>query len=410
MWRWSHIEKSKIGALSDYQLDSCRPRHAPVIHQCAIAQYRATLTLAGFTPAPEQGPRAQNFPVPAGSNRGKEIFAPGEEIWMKRIIFVYVVLAATAAVLGAQQASQPSPYAGTSNPPPDDTISTPAPEPTPEAKPSPSHYTPAQPQAQRSLDGSLYAVPTNDAPANTAPANSMPANTNPHNQADGTDDGIVQVAPDASAAPALNERAITSDPDGDIVHPAPLPPGTLGEGAVIRVRLMDRISTAMNQNGDPFRTRVVSDVMQDGQVLIPAGAEIDGKVDSVSSGHFAGHGSMRLHPEVVILADGSRFRLYADTTGAPGSNDRVGGEGAITPGSRLKKVGIEYGTVTGAGIVTGAIIAGPGGALAGGIIGASVITVHLLVNHPQATLDDGAVLLFTLNEPLQLVPAAQTGN
>jgi hypothetical protein len=261
------------------------------------------------------------------------------------------------------------------------------------AAPQPTQQN-AQP-AQRSLDGSLYSIPANGA--------------------DGTDDGIVQVAPDASAPPALNPRAArvysaSSDPDGDIVHPGPLPPGTLGEGAVIRVRLMDHLSTAMNQSGDAFRTRVVSDVIQDGQVLIPAGAEIDGKVDSVSSGHFAGHGSMRLQPEFVILADGSRFHLYADTTGAPGSNDRIGGEGNLTPGSRMKKVGIEYGAATGAGVVTGAIIGGPGGALAGGIIGASVITVHLLMDHPQATLDDGAVLLFTLNEPLHLVAAAQTGN
>ncbi|MGB8029216.1 MAG: hypothetical protein WCF30_06075 [Terracidiphilus sp.] len=324
---------------------------------------------------------------------------------MKRTVVVYVVLAATAAVLGAQQASQSSPYTGTSNPPPDDTITTPEAQAAPIAKPSPSHPMVAQPSAQaqpgqRSLDGSLYTIPTDNIPAKNMQAS----------QADGTDDGIVQVAPDNSAAPALNERMATSDPDGDIVHPAPLPPGTLGEGAVIRVRLMDRLSTAMNENGNPFRTRVVSDVMQDGQVLIPAGAEIDGKVDSVSSGHFAGHGSMRLQPEFVILADGSRFHLYAQTTGAPGSNDRVGGEGAITPGSRIKKVGIEYGAATGAGVVTGAIVAGPGGALAGGIIGASVITVHLLVDHPQATLEDGAVLLFTLNEPLHLVPAAQTGN
>jgi len=336
---------------------------------------------------------------------------------MKRNIFVYALfayalLAATAALLGAQQSSQPDgPYVGRSSPPPDDTITTPEPPLAPVAKPSPSHPMYAQPAApqqaqqtahpaQRSLDGSLYTLPAN--------------------AADGTDDGIVQVAPDASATPALNSRAAaidhvradsaSSDPDGDIVHPAPLPPGTLGEGAVIRVRLMDRLSTAMNQSGDPFRTRVVSDVMQDGQVLIPAGAEIDGKVDSVSSGHFAGHGSMRLQPEFVILADGSRFHLYADTTGAPGSNDRIGGEGNVTPGSRMKKVGIEYGAATGAGVVTGAIVGGPGGALAGGIIGASVITVHLLIDHPQATLDDGAVLLFTLNEPLHLVAAAQTGN
>ena len=323
---------------------------------------------------------------------------------MKWTVFVFGVLAAAAALMGAQQASQSSPYEGTSSPPPDDTITTPAPQPTPVAKPSPSRPMVAQPDAQpqpaaqpapRSLDGSLYTIPANQGPANPA---------------DGTDDGIVQVAPDTSALPALNERAAASDPDGDIVHPAPLPPGTLGEGAVIRVRLMDRLSTAMNQSGDTFRTRVVSDVIQDGQVLIPAGAEIDGKVASVSSGHLGGHGSMRLQPEVVILADGSRFHLYAQTSGAPGSNDRVGSEGAITPGSRLKKAGIEYGGATGAGVVTGAIVGGPGGALAGGIIGASVITVHLLMDHPQATLDDGAVLLFTLNEPLHLVPAAQTGN
>ena len=69
----------------------------------------------------------------------------------------------------------------------------------------------------------------------------------------------------------------------------------------------------MNETGETFRTRVASDVIQDGQVLIPAGSEIDGKVDSVSSGHFAGHGSMRLQPEMVILPDGSRFHLYAET-------------------------------------------------------------------------------------------------
>jgi hypothetical protein len=347
---------------------------------------------------------------------------------MKRTILVVGVLAAAAALLGAQQASQPNPYAGTSNPPPDDTITTPAPETAPVAKPSPSHPMAAQPDAQsqpaadpqaqtahHSLDGSLYTIPANQGPANSGPADQGPANSIPANGADGTDDGIVQVAPDTSAAPALNQRAAVSDParsdpDGDIVHPGPLPPGTLGEGAVIRVRLMDRLSTAMNQSGDAFRTRVVSDVMQDGQVLIPAGSEIDGKVAAVSSGHFGGHGSMHLQPETVILADGSRFHLYADTSGAPGSNDRVGSEGAITPGSRMKKVGLEYGGATGAGVVTGAIIGGPGGALAGGIIGASVITVHLLMDHPQATLDDGAVLLFTLNESLHLVPAAQTGN
>jgi hypothetical protein len=103
----------------------------------------------------------------------------------------------------------------------------------PDAQPQPA----AEPQAQtapRSLDGSLYTIPASQGPANPA---------------DGTDDGIVQVAPDTSAAPALNQRPAANDPDSDIVHPAPLPPGTLGEGAVIRVRLLDRLSTARPATG-----------------------------------------------------------------------------------------------------------------------------------------------------------------
>ncbi len=228
--------------------------------------------------------------------------------------------------------------------------------------------------------------------------------------ADGTDDGIVAIAPGEPDRPALSQRAPMNDADGDIVHPGPRPAGQLGEGATIRVRLLTRLSTSDSQSGEKFRSRVASDVIQDGQILIPAGAEIDGTVISVSSGHAGGHGSMHLRPESVILADGSRFRIYAQLSSAPGTSNRVNGEGGVSPGSQLKKDGIEYGGAVGAGVITGGILGGPGGALAGTIIGAGVITVHLILSHPQATLDSGTVLLFTLNEPLNLAPAATSGN
>jgi len=319
---------------------------------------------------------------------------------MKRNIFVFALFAATAAALAAQQPSQQNPYEGTSNPPPDTMITTPEAQPAPTPKPSPSTYAqpaaPAQPQP--------YAQPVPQ-PATAAAPQRYAA------PGDGTDDGIVQVAPDADAPqPALNRRAVMTDPDGDIVHPAPLAPGEIGEGTEIRVRLLDGLSTAESRPGEAFRTRVASDVVQGGQVLIPAGAEIDGQIASVSTGHTGGHGSMRLQPETVILPDGSRFHLYAELTGAPGSRARVGSEGGVTPGSQLKKDGIEYGGAVGAGAVTGAILGGPGGALAGTIIGAGVITAHLLINHPQATLESGTVLLFTLDQPLNLVAAPTSGN
>jgi hypothetical protein len=155
---------------------------------------------------------------------------------------------------------------------------------------------------------------------------------------------------------------------------------------------------------------VASDVLQGGEVLIPAGAEIDGRVVEVSSGHAAGYGTMRLQPETVILADGTRFRLHAETTGTPGSRTHVVGEGTIRPDSRAKRDGIEFGGAVGAGVVTGAIVAGPVGALTGGLIGAGAVTVHLLVSHPQATLESGTTLLFTLTERLNMVPATWSRN
>lgn len=341
---------------------------------------------------------------------------------MKRNMLVFALLAATAVSLSAQQPSKPSPYSGTSSPPPDTTIETsepvqdnsgkppagitgyeqPAPIPIPSqaAQPSPE---PA-PQAAQPLP----ATRPMPQPAANMPAPADVAGANP---ADGTDDGIVMVAPGGPEQPVLNERdGSMSDPDADIVHPQAMQPGEVGYGATIRVRLLDTISSAYSRDGERFRTEVASDVIQNGQVLIPAGSEIDGTVVGVSSGRTGGHGSMRLRPETVVMPDGSHFHIYAELSGAPGSTVRINDEGGVSPGSQLKKDGIEYGGAVGAGAVTGAILAGPGGALAGTIIGAGVITAHLLVSHPQATLDHGTVLLFTLNEPLNLVPATQTGN
>jgi hypothetical protein len=326
------------------------------------------------------------------------------EIRMKRSILVCALMVAAAASLGAQQADQ---YQGTSKPPSNDAIVSEVPvEAAPlqaalpdQAKPSPAHryVEPApQPMAQPEDQVQVQAQAGQYAPANTA-------------HADGTDDGIVQVAPDPPAGPSLSQR-VANDPDGDIVHPASLGPNELGEGTAIRVRLINAVSTAFSEEGESFKSRVASDVVQDGRVLIPAGSEIDGRVTHISSGSFGGHGSMHLVPETVTLPDGSRYRMFGQVTAAPGSNTRVGNEGSINPGSRVKRNSIEYGGAVGAGAVTGAVIGGPAGALAGSIIGAGVITAHLLISHPQATLDEGTYLQFMLTERLNLVPAAANGN
>lgn len=314
---------------------------------------------------------------------------------MKRSVWTCALLLVTAVAVAAQQPTSSDPYVGTSNPPPDSTITTPVPQPL--AKPSPAHPMVAQPTPalpEQSI-GLRSLVPQTAAKQRAA------------EPADGTDDGIVQVAPGTaagdSAEPVLNQRFSSNDPDGDIVHPAPLPPGELGEGTMIRARLLNELSTGLAHDGDTFRAKVASDVYRGNQVLIPAGSEIDGTVAHVSTGHFGGHGSMVLRPQTVILPDGSKYRMYAQVWGTPGSNTNVGSEGTITPGSRLKKDGIIYGGGVGTGALAGAALGGPAGALAGSVVAAGAVTVHLLMDHPQAKLAEGTVLEFALTQPLNLV-------
>jgi hypothetical protein len=309
---------------------------------------------------------------------------------MNRPVLVVVFFAAATASLVAQQANQAAPYQGTSAPPPDDTIITDADQPQPQAKP------PAGVPLNAPADSA--AQPAQATRAFPAPA---PAMVNP--------------AMRANTAPPLDSANFAStpagdDPDGDIVHPAPLAPGEMREGTMIRVRLMDDLSSAFTEQGQPFRSRVASDVIEGGNVVIPTGAEISGRVVEVSSGHFGGHGTLLLRPDTVTLPNGETFRLHAVITGTPGTHTKVGAEGTISPDSRLKRDGIEYGAVMGGGAVAGAMLGGPVGALAGTIVGAGVVTTHLLVSHPQAHLDSGDVLMLTLTERVHMEPASNSGN
>jgi hypothetical protein len=310
---------------------------------------------------------------------------------MNRPVLACAFFALATATLVAQDASQSSPYQGTSNPPPDDTIIT-SEQQAPIPKPPAGHPVQQTPAAQ---------------PAAQAVAATQGSAPIPQTYGDGTDEGIVGIA---AGAPTVTVRATATDLDNDIVHPTPLPPGVLGEGTMIRVRLLNEASSSFSTQGEPFRSRVATDVIQDGHIVIPAGAEIDGRVAQVSKGRFGGHGSILLQPDTITFENGSKFHLHAVVVSTPGSHLRVGSEGVIIPGSRVKRNSIEYGAVVGTGMITGAVLGGPAGMLIGGAVGAGVVTTHLLVSHPQANIESGAVLMLTLTDQVQLVPAGSQGN
>src|ERR1035441_641395 len=114
-----------------------------------------------------------------------------------------LMVAATAALtanLGAQQASQADVYQGTSSPPPDDTITTSAPpDPgAPAPKPSPAHPAYIQPAPVQ--------YPAQPQPDTQVAQQPVPVNSALSTPADGTDDGIVQIAPDPPPRPAAMPR------------------------------------------------------------------------------------------------------------------------------------------------------------------------------------------------------------
>ncbi len=335
--------------------------------------------------------------------------------WMQTTLWAAgcAVLATSVQLAGAQQTSQApaDPYQGVAHPPSatiltnesagdaaaDAVVTKPA-------KPSPAVVAPAVVAAPSVAPAAASATPTSTDPSANFPA----ANADP-------DGDIVHPAVNAakesaeSAAPVLSARpAAANDPDGDIVHPMAAQPGQLAEGTMFQVQLLDRLSSDENARGDRFHAKVISDVLQGGKVLIPAGSTMEGRISSVSSGHFAGHGSMRLSPDTLILPDSSRLSLHAEVSGVPGTNARINDEGSIDPGSRRKRASVEYGAVTAAGAATGAVFAGPVGALTGGLIGAGMVTTHLAVSHPQTTLESGTTILFTLTSPLNLIPATNS--
>ncbi|MBB6144211.1 hypothetical protein HNQ77_002163 [Silvibacterium bohemicum] len=292
-----------------------------------------------------------------------------------------LIVAAAVTLTGAaygQQATQPAsdPYQGVSQPPPDDSIVA-----NPDAAP---------------------------APPPTAVV-SKPA-YNP-------DDDIVGSSPVASPAqysdPAPNSAVLETrpsetrpNPDAGIVSVIPSSGNELPEGTNVRVRLTERLSTVDTTAGSPFRGEVTTAVFKDGRIIIPPGSILKGRVISVRQGHhFTGAATLHLRPDMILLPDGTAYHLYAQVIQSKAPGTRTDSEGGIQPSSQWKKDTAEYGVGIGAGAIAGAHFAGPHGALIGAGIGATVITAHLLMQHPAAAVvPSGSVVTFSLSEPMELTP------
>jgi len=78
----------------------------------------------------------------------------------------------------------------------------------------------------------------------------------------------------------------------------------------VKVRLLSELNSATNQVGDRVRYRVVEDVMVDGRIAIPAGAEGEGRVTAVQKARpFGQAGRVEVDWGSATTFDGSAVRF-----------------------------------------------------------------------------------------------------
>jgi hypothetical protein len=184
----------------------------------------------------------------------------------------------------------------------------------------------------------------------------------------------------------------------------PVPAGT-----VLMVKLETTLATFSNRPGDPFRGSVNQPVIVHGQMLIPAGAVVEGRVTKVSEPRrISGRPTIGILPEAVIFPNGQRCYLDATLTDTniPGSD--VNDEGQFKGSGHDRHDSVETGGGVAGGMLIGGLVGGPPGILVGGLIGAGSGTGFWLAKHRSAIMPAGTELTLELNRPLAMNGNATT--
>jgi hypothetical protein len=174
-------------------------------------------------------------------------------------------------------------------------------------------------------------------------------------------------------------------------------------GTVLMVRLETTLATFSNRPGDPFRGSINQPVMVHGQMLIPAGVVVEGRVTKVSEPRrISGRPTIGILPEAVIFPNGQRYYLDATLTDTNIPGTDVNDEGQFKGSGHDRHDTLETGGGTAGGMLIGGLVGGPPGILVGGLIGAGSGTGFWLAKHRSAILPAGTELTLELNRPMAI--------
>jgi hypothetical protein len=170
---------------------------------------------------------------------------------------------------------------------------------------------------------------------------------------------------------------------------------TVAPGSLVRVSIIQGLDTKHTKAGAIFDAIVLNDLSADGEVAIPRGATVQGRVvESKNSGALGGHGDLTLELTQVNLG-GRVYPIVSDTWSSTG-RDKTGQTVGNAVG--LGAFGALLGAVAGGG--AGAAIGAAAGGAAG--LGASAASGGARVVIPSE-----AILSFHLTQPAPVQTVSQ---
>jgi hypothetical protein len=164
-------------------------------------------------------------------------------------------------------------------------------------------------------------------------------------------------------------------------------PGVVPTGQELDVRLQTPLDSETANVEDRFETTTVVDLMQDGRVLVPAGAIVRGVVQSVDRASRTDRtGELTLAFDELVI-EGKSYPIRALATDVMKSEGLKGEAGRIAAGA-------------GVGAIVGGIIGGMKGALTGILIGAGGTIAA--TEGKDVELEPGTTLRIRLEEPVDV--------
>jgi hypothetical protein len=212
-------------------------------------------------------------------------------------------------------------------------------------------------------------------------------------------------------APAAGPPAAAPAPAAAADTPSAGPKVVVPAGSKVLLALKAAVDTKTATPGDTVYLTSTFPVIVGDRVVIPAGMDVLGVIDSVERpGRVKGRAKVTMHFTTLIFPNGSVIGLPGSVNAVPGADGATvkGKENTIVQGGTVGQDARNIGTATGAGATAGGLAtlgasntgAGVGyGALAGSIGG---VAYTLLTRGKDVELTAGQPLEMELQRPLVL--------